>query len=229
MDENNVHRLKKDGEKDEETPPAEGCVDPDDINVGLRESKSLLWLAIISIWITLALVLFVGTGSYRTTKEIERLSDSQRFPALIREVEGVKGDVEGIKSDLAAIASRLNTLPEKTGEVVGEAADRITKDLSQGFAHTDKTLGQLLTEQQSATKTVRSDLSANAKALDQAVEKLVAEQRAILAAVSREDADQAERQALLKAFFENQRALLGELSSALAPSEAAAPSSESGR
>ncbi|MDM8524578.1 hypothetical protein QUF80_14510 [Desulfococcaceae bacterium HSG8] len=151
-----------------------------------KEMKQLLWMGIVSVWLTMALILYTGSTNYRGTLKVGHLSET---------ASALTGEVAQIRADLASNTAKINELAEKI--LGGQKAD------TESFQ-------KLLGGQQEMTEKLSSD----AAKVSQSVEKLLEEQKTVVGDIKNASAYNVEKTKILKKFIDAQTVLLNHLSKA---------------
>jgi predicted nucleic acid-binding Zn-ribbon protein len=199
----------------------------------LKEIKTLIWMGIISAWIILGLLLFIGSGNYRNSQAIHQLNDPERFSAVMEEIDALRkevaetqkalGTVSGeLKNQVAGIAGTVRSELEGNAKTIQASLAQITKDQNQiggqiqaGQDALGKSIAQRLENQQGL-------LGKGQDQLQSSLDRLVKEQQTVLDAVKSDNIQNTERREILKRFFQNQTALLEKLSETFAGPDAGA-------
>lgn len=223
MTENNVKTLRPtDADTEATTSSGNGRED-------LKEMKTLIWMAIVSAWIILGLLLFIGSGNYRNSKAIQSLNDPERFAAVLEEIDALRNEVTAtrdavgsaageLKAQVAGVAgtveSELDATTKATREALAKISDGQSRTESQilsGQSDLEESITQSFANQQRMIENGQDQLQAS-------LDRLVSQQQAVLEAVKSDSIQNTERRQILKQFFQNQTALLEKLSETFAGS-----------
>ena len=204
----------------ESSHPVAGQGPPED-GATLQEIKTLLWLGIICIWVVLALLLVVGTGNYKNSIKIQRMAEGQRFEDLVAGMAQLQGALDKmgqtLQADMDEMGKTLDASTKRTEKMVKGVAQSIEGDLTQGISRLDGTLTRISKGQKALKGQLRSDVAAGTDAVQKSIQKIIQEQQVLLKTVQRNNTQSESRQELLRTFFDNQKELLGQLSSAFSP------------
>ena len=221
MTENNVKTLRP-ADANAENVPSSGGGGGD-----LKEIKALIWMGIISVWVILALLLFIGSGNYQNSQVIRQLNDPERFSAVLEDIDSLRkevaetqkaiGTVSGeLKNQVAGIAGTVRSELEGNAKAIQASLTQITRDQNQiggqiqaGQDALGKSMTQGLQNQQTLIGKGQNQLQAS-------LDRLIKEQQTVLDAVKSDNAQNTERREILKQFFQNQTALLENLSETFA-------------
>lgn len=193
----------------------------------IKEIKALIWMGIISVWVILGLLLFIGTGNYQNSQVIRQLNDPERFSAVLEDIDSLRKEVAETQKAIGTVSGELkNQVAGIAGSVRSEldAGTKATREsLAQIAKGQNRVRGQIQAGQDALEKSIAQGL-ANQLALvgkgqnqlQTSLDRLLKAQQTVLDAVKSDNIQNAERREILKQFFQNQTALLDKLSSAFA-------------
>ncbi len=226
MTENNIKTLRPvDDQAESETSSGNGGRE------NLKEMKTLIWMGIISVWMTLGLMLFTVSGNYRNSEAIKQLNDPERFSAVLETIDALRKEVaetqkalgsvsEDLKTQLAGVAgtvqSKLTANAQTTQEAITKVMagqSRIGSQIQEGQASLDTSIAREL-------KTQQTFLGKGQERLQAILNRMAEDQQTILEAVKSDNLQNTERRQILKQFFENQTTLVEKLSETFAGSAA---------
>lgn len=191
------------------------------------EMKTLVWMGIISVWITLALLLFIGTGNYKNSKQIQKLSDPERFAIIQENIDAIRKEAADAQKAVSALSTKLEAQTESIAQAVKSELDANARATRKSLAQLAKDQGmigeQIQAGQNDLSKSIAKEFKAHhammgkhQDGLHAALNKLAATQQTVLEAVKSDNAQGAEKRQILKRFFDNQTALLEKLSETFA-------------
>lgn len=180
-----------------------------------KEIKQLVWIGIISVWLTMALILYTGTTNYQNTLQVERLSGNQGISALSDEVGKIREENAKINKTLekllgdqkAARAERRAQLSSLVGKQEGTTRE-MKSELLSNLARMNGSLEQLLGNQKAGTEEIKTQLTSETGKMNESLKALFGEQKAVIQEVSGK-MDESLKQLL----GEQKKAISGDISS----------------
>ncbi len=169
-------------------------------NMGQKEFKQLLWIGIVSVWLTMALILYTGTTNYQSSRDVQRLSETQDASAIMKEMAQLRsemdksfgrlsGEQKAVTREIRAqVSSSVQKLLAKQEAALREMSARLAKTngsvekllkMSARLAKTNGSVEKLLRDQKATTEAIKAQLSANSGKVDATVGKLLGDQKAI--------------------------------------------------
>lgn len=194
----------------------------------LKEMKTLIWLGIVSAWIILGLLLFIGSGSYRNSRAIQALNNPERFAAVLEEIDDLRKEVAETREAVGSAAGDLKTQVSGVAGTIESALDATARETREDLAKISeaqsRTGSQILSGQSALSESITQAFANQQRMigngqdqLQASLDRLVSEQQALLEAVKSDSIQNTERRQILKQFFENQTTLLEKLSETFGP------------
>ncbi len=180
----------------------------------IKDVRSLLWLGIISIWLTLAMILFIGSGNFKNARQIKQLNFSKEFSGLMDAMAKLDQSIQKSATDAGAAMSAAteNMRADLTG---------VKAQLQDATRRSDENVARMLEAQKQLNAQLAKELTTGREQVRQTLATLMEKQRDLLAQTQRNNVDETARRELLQRFFENQTTLLKQLSEAFASPVAA--------
>lgn len=165
----------------------------------IKETRNLVWMCIIFVFLLMMLLLMALSGNYRTEKSssliVDRVSNVQTdLSSVTKSLDKFAGLQKALAKDIKNEVKKMNRVVQNTGKSI----DKI-----------DQSVGKVITIQSS----IISKMSSNGKAVSKSISTALSNQQKIIKDIN--NLHNTERMVLLRKFIENQTAMLNELSSAM--------------
>lgn len=168
--------------------------------MGTKEVKQLFWMIIISVWLVLGLILYLGTVGYKNSRGVDRLSKGQDLSPL-------KDEIAQMRKDVSSNTAKINEILEKmlaqqaamSEDIKASVSEEIRASVSEKIkTEVASPLQAMVGEQKKSASAIKAELASNNKKLTESVQKMIGER-------------DSERVRFLKKFIETQNLLLNEL------------------
>lgn len=154
---------------------------------GQKEMRQLLWIGIISIWLTMVLILYMGTTSYQNSRDVQRLSEAQDTSAIVKEMALLRAEAgkssDRLSGEQKAAIREIRAQVSSSVQRLLAKQQTALREMSAKMAKTHASVEKRLGEQQAAMAQINTQLAANSGKVDQTVEKLLGDQKAVNEAI----------------------------------------------
>ncbi len=185
-----------------QSPPTPEKDDPRNQKEHYKEIRALLWMGIVSVWIILGLLIFIGSGNYRNALQIRQLSESQQFTKIL---DAMDKSTDQTKKDLAKSVNR-------TEKSLSRITNDVRKELKVSTDRMDNSLKKVLEDQKALSRKMREDMTESGKRMSEALDKLMSAQQGLMDEVQRSNTYDAEKRKAFQRFFEAQSDMLEDFS-----------------
>lgn len=158
-----------------------------------KELKTLIWVGIVSIWLCLAIVVMLVAANNKNLQNSTVMA--KQLSVIGEEVPVIKSELSSVSTEVPNIKTELSASTQNAEKILAGQAAMSEKLIAE--------LGGILD----------SKLSANAQQVNEAVEKILAEQQKVILQI--DNLHNSDRMTILRKFFENQSMMLNQLNEAL--------------
>jgi NAD dependent epimerase/dehydratase family enzyme len=152
-------------------------------NRGQKEIKQLLWIGIISVWLTMTLILYTGATNYRSSRDVQRLSESQEMSAIMKEVAQLKSEMAqsfgNLSGEQKAVTREIRGQISSSVQKLLAKQEAAIREMSARVAKANESVENRLSEQKATTEAIKTELLASSGKVNETVEKLIRDQKAI--------------------------------------------------